>query len=218
MPSLIEISGSPESVLAVLPRLVPASPTTTLVINGETSTVPDWDEDQVRQALRTAIEVLVGQPGPVVVSGGTDAGIFRLLGEAVASTAFPGPVIGIVPRGKIYRKHGTPLEPHHSHILLIDGEAWGEEIPAMITLTRLLAACGAIVAVIGGGGDHTRVEVAAHQQVGTPLIMLRGTGRVTNELATQAQPGRTQVLDVRDYERLRSALVAILNPTETASF
>jgi hypothetical protein len=216
-PSLIEISGTPASVRAVLPRLVPAGSATTLVINGETSADPNWDDDQVRQALHAAIEVLATLPGPIIVSGGTNAGIFRLLGEVVARTEFFGPVIGVAPRGKIYRQHGTPLEPHHSHVLLVDGEAWGEELPAMITLSHTLAARGPIVTLIGGGGDHTRVEIAAHHQAGTPVILLRGTGRVTDEVAVHAQPGGSHVLDVHDHDRLRSVLMAILNPRQAAS-
>jgi hypothetical protein len=214
---VIEISGTPASVQAALPQLVLAGPTSTLVINGETSGDPNWDEDQVRLALLAAIEVLAALPGPVIVSGGTDAGIFRLLGEVIEGTGFPGPVIGVAPRGKIYREHGTPLEPHHSHVLLVDGDAWGDEIPTMITLSRMLAARGPVVALIGGGGDHTRAEVAAHQQAGTPVILLRGTGRMTNQLATYAQPGGTHILDVHDHDRLRSALVTILNPTRAGS-
>jgi hypothetical protein len=211
-PLLMDISGTHESVQAALTQLVPAGPATTLVVNGETSADPDWDEDQVRRALRAAIEVLMGRPGPVIVSGGTDAGIFRLLGGVIASTEFPGPVIGMAPRRKIYREHGTPLEPHHSHVLLVDGDAWGDEIPTMIMLSRMLAARGPIVAVIGGGGDHTRIEFAAHQQAGTPIILLRGTGRVTNELAAHAQPGRTHALDVNDNELLTAALLKLLSP------
>jgi hypothetical protein len=44
-------------------------------------------------------------------------------------------VIGVAPRGKI--ENGTALEPHHSYVLLVDGEAWGEEISTMITLSRI---------------------------------------------------------------------------------
>jgi hypothetical protein len=210
-PLLIEISGTRASVRAVLPQLVPAGPATTLVINGETSADPDWDEDQVRHALRAAIELLASRPGPVILSGGTDAGIFRLLGEVVSTMEFSGPVIGVAPRGKIYREHGTPIEPHHSVVLLVDVEAWGEETSTLITLSRLLAARGPIVAVIAGGGDHTRVEVAAHQQAGTPVILLRGTGRLADELVATAQPGRPRALDVHDHEQIKSQLAAIFN-------
>jgi SLOG in TRPM, prokaryote len=87
----------------------------------------------------------------------------------------------------------------------------------MITLTRMLAARGPTVTVIGGGGDHTRVEVAAHHKAGTPVILQRGTRRVTDELATNAQSGRTHVLDVHDHDRLRSGLMAILNLCQVAS-
>jgi hypothetical protein len=64
-------------------------------------------------------------PGEVIVSGGTQAGLFALLGDVVAETEFDGPVIGVAPAGRIDGGHHTPLEPHHMHVLVVDVPSWG---------------------------------------------------------------------------------------------
>jgi hypothetical protein len=56
----------------------------------------------------------------------------------------------------------------------------------------------------------------AHQQAGTPVILLRGTGRVRDELATAAHWSRIHALDVNDQELLRSVLFATPNPPYAA--
>ena len=48
--------------------------------------------------LRAVVSDLAELAGPVIISGGTDAGVFALLGDVVHELAFSGPVIGVVRR------------------------------------------------------------------------------------------------------------------------
>ena len=82
------------------------SRTTTLVVNGETSDDPGFPVGRGAQRAGGGDQRAVSRPGPVIISGGTDAGVFALLGDVVADLGFAGPVIGVVPAGKIDESGG----------------------------------------------------------------------------------------------------------------
>jgi sulfur carrier protein ThiS len=148
------------------------APRATLVLNGTTA------ERDPRMA-----EVLADLAGAAVrerltvVTGGTDAGVFSLFGAAMAEPTAP--LVGVAPRGR----DGVPLEPHHTHVVLVDGDAWGDETPALLALAEALARLGPSVAVICGGGPVTRAELAGHQRAGRPIVAVAGSGGVADELA-----------------------------------
>ena len=196
---------------AVLAELGLPSRTTTLVINGETTEDPGFPSADVRRALAAVISELSGRPGPVIISGGTDAGVFALLGEVVAELGFTGPVIGVVPTGKIDRPEGTPLEPHHTDIVRVAGDEWGDETPTMLALCRELDRRGPVVVLIAGGGEQTMIEIEGHLADRRSLLLLAGTGRVADDLAAQPSRDGQAVLAVHDHQAVRSLVSQLLD-------
>ena len=176
------------------------------MINGGTSDDPDFPIAEILQALRAVVGELVRHEGPVIISGGTQAGLFSLLGDVVAELRFPGPVIGVVPSGKINRPNGTPLERHHSHVLLVDGETWGDETPTMLALCRELDRRGPVVAVIAGGGAQTMIEIDGHRADHRPVIVLAGTGRLADDLVRRPALAGVSAVDVADPVDVRLAV------------
>ncbi|HVL27495.1 MAG TPA: hypothetical protein VM390_05065, partial [Acidimicrobiales bacterium] len=131
-----DVSGA-----ALVERLAlrPGVPVVTLV----GSTVPGTGDDPVMvDAIAAGLGPVVLDNGWHVVTGATDAGIFSLLGRAAtAAGAVPAPWIGVAPLGLVTwpgRPPGPadldrePLEPHHSHFVLVEGEGWGDETPAQV--------------------------------------------------------------------------------------
>ena len=190
-PRRIVVAAAPGSVDHQLADLDLPEHATTLVVNGGTSDESDFPTDAVSAALRRVLAELVRRPGPVIISGGTDAGLFRLLGGVVGEVGFGGPVIGVVPAGKINRPNGTPLEGRHTHALLVAGDEWGDETQTMLQLCRLLDQRGPAVALVAGGGTQTRVEIDGHRADHRPVLVLTGTGRLADELAAGSAAGRT---------------------------
>jgi SLOG in TRPM, prokaryote len=182
-PLRIDVAPYPDAVEAAIAQLPLADRIRTLVVNGGTASEPSWPTTDVKAALRAAVVELATLPGPVIISGGTQAGLFALLGQVVAETAFNGPVIGVAPAGRIDGGNQTPLEPHHTHALVVDAPTWGDEIPVLMALVQLLGRRGPVVALIAGGGKQTLAEVKGHLAAKTPVIALRGTGRATDDLA-----------------------------------
>jgi hypothetical protein len=194
LPNRIDVAPYPEAVEAVVAQIPLADHTRTLVVNGGTIDDPAWPVGWVKAALRAAVKEVAAMPGPVIVSGGTYAGLFALLGEVVSEAAFSGPVIGVVPAGRIDGGHHTQLEPHHSHVLVADVPRWGDELPVLMGLVKLLRRRGPVVALIAGGGKQTIAEVQGHLRAETPVIALRGSGRATDNLAGSTD--RLVVVDV----------------------
>lgn len=164
-------------------------PRGTVVFNGSAA--------EIDHGLGEQLAAVVGEGGLAgtarrerltVVTGGTDAGIFSILGRAMTNRAAP--LIGVAP-GRLVtwpgrlaaRGAGVPLEPHHSHFVLVDGEAWGDETEALLGLARALGGQGPSVAVVCGGGPVTRKEVLGHVRDRRPVVVLAGSGRFADELA-----------------------------------
>jgi hypothetical protein len=129
------------------------------------------------------------------VTGATDAGIFSILGRAMAGC--PAPIVGVAPQGLVTAGPATGgpdaervnLEPHHSHFVLVDGSRWGDETGVLLGLARALGAAAPSVAVICGGGPVTRRETLGHVRDGRPVVVLGGSGRFADELAAAVDHG-----------------------------
>ena len=180
------------------------------MINGETSDDAGFPSAEVSRVLRAVVKELAGCPGPVIVSGGTDAGVFALLGEVVADLGFAGPVIGVVPAGKIDKPEGTPLEPHHTDIVMVAGADWGDETPTMLALCRELDRRGPVVALIAGGGEQTLIEIEGHLADHRSVVALHGTGRAADQLAARPAGEGLIVAAVDDHQAVRSAVSQLL--------
>ena len=175
-PRRIAVAAAPGSVDHLLDQLDLPARTTTLVINGGTSDDPDFPVAEVVQALRVVVGEVVRREGPVIISGGTQAGLFSLLGDVVEELGFAGPVIGVVPSAKIDRpERHAARAPSHAMSLLVDGETWGDETPTMLELCRELAGADRWSRWSPEAVAQTLVEIDGHRADHRPVIILTGT-------------------------------------------
>ena len=151
------------------------SPRATVVLNGSTGECDPRLAGVMGELAGAAMRERL-----TVVTGGTDAGIFHLFGAAMAEPTAP--LVGVAPR----QREGVPLEPHHTHVVLVEGDDWGVETPVLLALAAALGRLAPSVAVICGGGSITRLEVQGHLRAGRPLIAVAGSGGVADELAESA--------------------------------
>ena len=148
------------------------APRATVVLNGSTG-----ECDPGLAGVLGDLAAAVIRERLTVVTGGTDAGIFALFGAAMAEPTAP--LVGVAPRNR----EGVPLEPHHTHVVLVEGDDWGDETPALLALADALGRLAPSVAVICGGGAITRHEAEGHLRAGRPVIAVAGSGGVADELA-----------------------------------
>lgn len=176
----------------LLSRLDLPLPRGTLVVNGSTSQLAPDLAERLALVFEEGVALVAIDDGLTVITGGTDAGIFSILGRAM--TRRVAPLVGVVPEGLVTwpgrfpevgqatDDHGEPLEPHHSHFVLVEGDEWGVETPALMALTRAFDAHAPSVAVICGGGAGARAEALGHAEASRPILVLGGSGRFADDL------------------------------------
>jgi hypothetical protein len=168
-----------------------------VALNGGTEEVEGQLRERLSRALGGALAGVARADALILVTGGTNAGAFALLGEGLADKPPPASV-GVavadlvVPRAAGAVSAGSdddrvPLEPHHTHFVLAEGQEWGDETSALLALLGALDRDTPSVAVIAGGGEVTRREALGHAQAGRPLIVLAGSGRFADELCAWAE-------------------------------
>ncbi|MEO0405813.1 MAG: hypothetical protein AAF289_00530 [Cyanobacteria bacterium P01_A01_bin.135] len=185
----------PAALPAALPALGFKQPRPTLVIIGGASKLSDADFAKVTQLFTGVIAPFAQDRQLTVVDGGTDAGVMRLIGQGRASIDGDFPLVGVAPVGLVdlpeyadgASAESCPLEPHHTHCLLVPGDQWGDESWWMAAVaTQLAGSCGS-AAVVVNGGEITWKDAAAHAEAGRPLLVIAGSGRTADIIAAAAR-------------------------------
>jgi SLOG in TRPM, prokaryote len=145
--------------------------------------------------------------GACLVDGGTDAGILALAGRARAAAGGDYPAVGVVADGMVRWPGSGPgsgpgagpgrgpaaagaagLEPHHTHIVTVPGQAWGTEPPWISLIATALAGAARSLTVVINGGPITRDDVRHSLAAGRPVLAVTGTGRLADTLVGSAAP------------------------------
>jgi SLOG in TRPM, prokaryote len=162
--------------------------TPVLVVAGTTGDIEPGLSARILPALKEAVSLAV-EHNIVVVTGGTDAGVFHLLGLALSSgSARPPLVVGVVPDSRVPSWGDTPgpgqaaADPQLDVLVRVPGAAWGDEIPWLSALVSDIAGDAPSALLLVGGGEVSRADVAEHLAHGRPVVALNGTGRLADAL------------------------------------
>ncbi|NUU18493.1 hypothetical protein HP550_14650 [Cellulomonas humilata] len=134
----------------------------------------------------------------VVVDGGTDSGLmsvlgrarhaadagFTLLGVAAAQTVGPG-------------RDGVGLERHHSAVVLVPGATWGDESPWLAAVADLVAGALPSATLVVNGGTVTYRDVEESLGAGRRVLVVAGSGRAADAIASAASGGATDARTAR---------------------
>jgi SLOG in TRPM, prokaryote len=184
-----DASANMIAAMLTLPR-----PRAVLVVNGGTAKLGADLEAQLGQVFRDGVARLAAEAQLTLVTGATDAGIFSLLGQGLARWGRSAPCIGVTVAdlatwpGKSSGE--APLEPHHSHFVLVAGQQWGDETATMYALVAELARDRPSVAIFAGGGEIVIHEMLANVRQERAMLLLAGSGRTTDAVlaARAGQP------------------------------
>jgi hypothetical protein len=155
----------------------------------------------------------------VVLDGGTDVGVMRLMGQARTAREGTFPLIGvavdrtvILPGEDAPRPDAAPLEPNHTHFVLVPGEDWGDESLWLNQISEEVGKSVPTVTILINGGEIARRDVAFTLAAGQPVLVLAGSGRLADELAASVdQYAGVHVVDVNDGpDRLRDVIISLL--------
>lgn len=179
-------STGPELVAALGLTNPPAG---VLLLHGGAAAMSAHDLGSVRNLLEEGVVRAIANEDIVVLDGGTQAGITRIIGEGRSHTGATFPLVGVCPEVKVSWSGGAvdpgrhPLEPNHTHIILTPGEDWGDETPYLFALAAALAADAPSLAVLINGGEIALREVLTNVQQGREIVIVRGSGRLADQIA-----------------------------------
>jgi hypothetical protein len=164
-----------------------------------------------RGIARAALDVKA-----LILDGGTQSGVMQLMGQGVADRGRKLSLLGVVPAGKVTYPggpqegsipDGAPLDPNHSHFVLMDSLEWGGETDTMFSLAETLASkptaqakpsvgqaaeavpsvwpgkSAVTVLVNGGTQGISKNEVLQSVRHGWPVIVIEGSGGLADDIA-----------------------------------
>ncbi len=180
-------------------------PNPTLVLVGGAGQVGDADMARLRPLFVEVLAPLAEILGASVVDGGTDSGVMRLMGQARAKTGATFPLIGVVAEETVTFPGAThacpetaPLEPHHTHFVIVPGCDWGDESPWIARVASVLANRRPSVTVLVNGGEIALEDVSQSVKACRTVVVVSGSGRMADTLAAalrgETADGRVKAL------------------------
>ncbi|MCT7658046.1 hypothetical protein [Mycobacterium deserti] len=210
-------------------------PLPTVVVVGGAGGLDESDIEALRPIFVAGLAPAVQRHKAAVVDGGTLSGVMRLCGEIRASLPAPFPLVGVVAVGTVLLPgrppppDAAPLEPRHSHFVIVPGTTWGAEAPWIAQTASVLAASSSSATVLINGGEIAYDDVKRSVDAGRRVIVIEDSGRTADRLADAvhgeksdrrgsalAASGLVTAVPLNDPAALAAALDAILGAPTTA--
>lgn len=179
-----------EEISIGLNRLGFARPRRSLVIVGGASGISEETMEQLQSLFQDVLAPLAERMGLVVIDGGTDAGVMKLIGQARAKIGGTFPLLGVAAIGTVVfpdrpapSADAAPLEPNHTHFLFVPGNRWGDESPWLAQIATALAGTIPSVTLLINGGKIAWMDVTYSVQAERQVIVMAGSGRTADTLA-----------------------------------
>jgi hypothetical protein len=161
-----------------------------IVLIGGAGKLAGTDATTAAAVIEEAVVPVAVERGAVGVDGGTDSGIMRYAGRARAKLDPEFPLVGVAAVGTVTfpgntasRDDAAPLQPDHTYFVLVPGSDWGAESPWLPRVAAVIAEKRPVVTVLINGGTVSAQDVRRSMQAGFPVIVVRGTGRLADDLA-----------------------------------
>lgn len=133
----------------------------------------------------------------IVIDGGTDSGVMKLMGSARSEIQGTFPLVGVAAMGTVDLSARTGkyldnvlLEPRHSHFVIVPGDRWGDESPWIARIASTLSNGFKSLTVVVNGGDITLRDISCSIREGRPVLVMSGSGRAADRVAAGLD-GRT---------------------------
>ncbi|HLO87225.1 MAG TPA: hypothetical protein VK203_19765 [Nostocaceae cyanobacterium] len=187
-----------------------------LVVVGGASQISETDYLRIQSFFVEVLAPIAQNLGAYVVDGGTDVGVMQLMGNAREQIKGQFPLIGVAPIAKVLLPNqtttpdddATPLEPHHTHFVLVPGSNWGDESPWIVEVATVLAHGAPSLTVLINGGEISFSDAFNSVMAGRLVIAIAGSGRTADKLASALHG---EITDERAQKLAASGKVKTLN-------
>lgn len=202
-----------------------------IVLIGGASNLSEAAFKSMRSLFEQVLAPIAEGLRAVVVDGGTDTGVMRLMGQARAAVGGTFPLVGVAPRSLVFLPDDPDkavdamgLEPNHTHFVLVPGVSWGDESSVLAQVGTIVAGGAPSLSLMLNGGAITWKDAAESVAVGRRLLVLKGTGRAADDLAAMVDgkqamsqgkellaTGLVEVVDLWDGALLHQRIGSILS-------
>ena len=160
-----------------------------ILIIGGADSIDEKVSSRLIQLFGRGIARAAADMNAVIVDGGTESGVMKMMGQGVAEPRAKSALIGVAPLGLVNYPGSegegkTPLDPNHSHFVLVQGTEWGSETSTIFKLVGALAPKGPSVVLLAGGGAVSKDEALQAVRQNLPLVVVEGSGGLADALAT----------------------------------
>jgi hypothetical protein len=194
----------PTTTAAEIVRLLELKPGPALFLSGGAGLMSPEDVALTTDIIG-AIAQLAQDRGLTVFDGGTESGVMQMIGDAHKRLGCTFPLIGVAPHSRVaYPGFVNPnadaeLEDTHTHFVLVDAPDWGDESELLINMARSVASGpdDKAIGVLINGGKIASKDIAYAVANNVPIIVLEGSGRFADEVATAFKTGNAKQSIVR---------------------
>ncbi|MFQ5793679.1 MAG: DUF4231 domain-containing protein [Candidatus Bipolaricaulia bacterium] len=171
-------------------------PKALLMIVGGAAGLDEELKSRLVQLFSRGIARAAADTGALIIDGGTQVGVMAMMGQGVVDRGRRSTLLGVAPAGKVTYPGGpaedsiedsAPLDPNHSHFVLVESNDWGGETDTLYELAEGLAKGVPAVTVLVNGGLIAKEEVLRSVRRGWPIIVIEGSRRLADEIATLCQ-------------------------------
>ena len=181
MAMAVNISGNSDIQKAIDQLEIP-HPNPVIVMVGGAGGIGLLDRFPVRKAVGI-IARLAEETDSIVIDGGTQAGIMTEIGKQRRQNRYTFPLIGVVYDSLLMKEAPESiLDPNHTHFFLIPGNDWGDESEWISKIATSIAGYRRSITILINGGNISRTDVGYSLLERRPTFVLRGTGRLANEI------------------------------------
>jgi hypothetical protein len=176
------------------------------------------------KAIHT-IAAIAADLNALIICGGTNVGIMAEIGKMRWRNAYQFPLIGIAPEALTawpggprnekflwWGKQRWQLEPHYTHFILVPGGQFGDESPWIVDAATILSKGHKSVTILINGGEISKKDIELSLAHGRPVIALRRTGRLADELSRQTDRDKLiNVVPADADQQIVEAVKAVLS-------
>ena len=206
-------AGTPAA--SILKALDLGQPKALIMLVGGAAGLEESLKPRLVQLFSRGIAHAVADRNALIIDGGTQAGVMAMMGQGVADRGRNCILLGVVPAGKVTYPggptegcidDGAPLDPNHSHFVLVESNEWGGETETMYELAEELSKEIPVLTVLVNGGKVATREILQSVRHGWAIIVIEGTGRLADEIAIAAREKTEhpseEIAAIVKYERI----------------
>ncbi len=196
-----------------------------IMLVGGAESMQNMIHHKLAQLFNHGIALLAATRNTLIIDGGTQAGVMELIGIAIKAQNHKSPILGVSPAGLVsypgqlkgvgYEERG-PLDPNHSHFVLVETDTWGGETAVMYELAQLFSQGRPSVAIVVNGGVIAVQEMLYNVRQKRPILVLQGSGRIADDIAQLWQEKPSTITDSDLAEIIQHGNIHLFPVTGTA--